>query len=419
MFDLGQLFKRADTVQRHLAAPLARSRLAYLGHRAEQGGKPSTLRGIAALQVNLVRYLELGEDGKVAPAEVEAAAQRWVSQDPARRGGDAEGIRQRFVSQATCWLRFAGRLQVPAAPSHPHATEVAVFVEHMRRERGWSEVTIRYRRSRADEFLRRFCRGNRTLVDITLGAVDCALSDKETRDGRIRTRATIRNHADALRAFFRFAEDRGWCRPGLAATITSPRVYKDATLPGGPSAEDLERLLATSEGDQPEDLRDRALLLTLSVYGLRAGEARGLRLDDIDWDAETLRVHRPKTGRTDLFPLSRRVGDAIARYLREARPRTDAREVFPSSRTPSGPLSLSKISSIVRNRMQRCGIDCRRRGAHALRHAFAQRLLEEGFSMQEIGDCLGHRSPASTAIYAKVDLARLRQVADFDLEGLT
>ena len=418
MFDLGQLFKRADTVQRHLAAPLARSRLAYLGHRAEQGAKPSTLRGIAALQVNLVRYLELGEDGKVASAEVEAAAQRWVSQDPARRGGDAEGIRQRFVSQATCWLRFAGRLQVPAAPSHPHATEVAVFVEHMRRERGWSEATIRYRRSRADEFLRRFCGGNRTLADITVEAVDCALSNKETGDGRIRTRATIRNHADALRAFFRFAGDRGWCRPGLAATITSPRVYKDATLPAGPSAEDLERLLATTEGDQPEDLRDRALLLTLSVYGLRAGEARGLRLDDIDWDAETLRVHRPKTGRTDLFPLSRRVGDAIARYLREARPRTDAREVFPSSRATSGPLSLSKISSIVRNRMQRCGIDCRRRGAHALRHAFAQRLLHEGFSMQEIGDCLGHRSPASTAIYAKVDLARLRQVADFDLEGL-
>ena len=322
MFDLGQLFKRADTIQRHLAAPLARSRLAYLGHRAEQGAKPSTLRGIAALQVNLVRYLELGEDGKVASADVEAAAQRWVSQDPARRGGDAEGIRQRFVSQATCWLRFAGRLQFPAAPSHRHATEVAVFVEHMRRERGWSEATIRYRRSRADEFLRRFCRGNRTLADITVEAVDCALSDKETRDGRIRTRATIRNHADALRAFFRFAEGRGWCRPGLAATITSPRVYKDATLPAGPSAEDLERLLATTEGDQPEDLRDRALLLTLSVYGLRAGEARGLRLDDIDWDAETLRVHRPKTGRTDLFPLSRRVGDAIARYLREARPRT-------------------------------------------------------------------------------------------------
>ena len=185
----------------------------------------------------------------------------------------------------------------------------------------------------------------------------------------------------------------------MAATITSPHVYKDATLPAGPSAEDVERLLATTEGDQPEDLRDRALLLTLSVYGLRANEARGLRLDDINWDAETFRVHRPKTGRTDPFPLSRRVGDAIARCLREARPRTDAREVFPSSRAPSGPLSLSKISSIVRSRMQRCGVDSRRRGPHALRHAFAQRLLEEGFSMQEIGDCLGHcREPGTRAL---------------------
>lgn len=420
MFDFGDLFKRTDTVQRHLSAPLARSRLAYLSHRAEEGAKPSTLRGIAALQVNLVRYLELGEHDKVALPEVEAAAERWVSQDPARRGGDAEGIRQRFVSQATCWLRFAGRLQVAAAPSHPHAAEVAVFVDYMRGERGWSEATIRYRRSRAVEFLCRFCRGNRTLADITVEAVDCAPSARAGRDGRVLTRATIRNRADALRAFFRFAESRGWCQSGLAEAITSPRVYRDATLPAGPSTEDLERLLATTEGDQADDLRDRALLLTLSVYGLRAGEARGLQLDDINWDAETLRIKRPKTGRTELFPLSRRVGDAIARYLREARPRTESRrEVFLSGRAPSGPLSLSKISSIVRNRMQRCGIDCRRPGAHALRHAFAQRLLEEGFSMQEIGDCLGHRSPASTAIYAKVDLTRLRQVADFDMEGLT
>ena len=331
MFDLGQLFKRADTVQRHVAAPLARSRLAYLGHRAKAGAKPSTLRGIAALQVNLVRYLELGEDRKVAPTEVEAAARRWVSQDPACRGADVEGIRRRFVSQATCWLRFAGRLQAAATPSHPHSAEVAAFVDYMRRERGWSEATIRYRRSRAEEFLCGFCRGNRTLADITVEAVDCASIDRETRDGRVRTRATIRNRADALRAFFRFAEDRGWCRPGLAAAITSPRVYRDATLPAGPSAEDIERLLATTEGDQPDDLRDRALLLTLSVYGLRAGEARGLRLDDINWDAETLRVHRPKTGRTDLFPLSRRVGNAIALFCaRPARVRTAVgRSSFP------------------------------------------------------------------------------------------
>ena len=204
----------------------------------------------------------------------------------------------------------------------------------------------------------------------------------------------------------------------MAAVIVAPRVYRDAALPVGPSWEEQRLLLASTESDCPADLRDRALLLTLSTYGLRVGEVCALQLDDIDWEAETLRVRRPKTGRVDLFPLSRRVGETLARYLRHARPHTDVRKIFLALTAPTRPLSASAISSVVRSRMQRCGIKCPRRGAHALRHAFAQRLLDEGFLMQEIGDCLGHRSLDSTAVYAKVALAGLRQVADFDLEGL-
>ena len=418
MFELNQLFKRADAVQRHLAAPLAQSRLTYLAHRSEQGAKPSTLRGIAALQVKVIHYLELAEEGKVALSEIEAAAQRWVSQDPGRRGGDPHVARSHFVSHATCWLRFAGRLEDPAASTHAHSAEVAEFVDYMRHERGWSEATIRDRRARADDFLRRFCARCRALADVTIATIDRAVNENNASDGRPRCRATIRTHADALRAFFRFAEARGWSRPGLAALIVAPRVYRDAALPVGPSPEEQRRLLATTGGGHPADLRDRALVLTLSAYGLRAGEARGIQLDDIDWQAQTLRVRRPKTGSTDLFPLSRRVGGAIARYLHEARPPTNIRALFLSLKAPARPLSASGISSVIRSRMQRCGIDCPRRGAHALRHAFAQRLLDEGFLMQEIADCLGHRSLDSTAVYAKIDLAGLRRVADFDLEGL-
>ena len=419
MFKLSQLFKRTDTIQRHLAAPLARSRLTYLAHRAEHGAKASTLRGIAALQLKVIHHLELGEDGKVARSEIEAAAQRWVSQDPARRGGNPHVARRHFVSHATCWLRFSGRLEDLAVSTHPHSGEVAEFAEYMRQERGWSEATIRDRRARADDFLRRFCTRTGALAEVTIATIDRALNEKNARDGRPRCRATIRTHADALRAFFRFAEGRGWIKPGLAAAIVAPRVYRDAALPVGPSLEEQRRLLATTEGDHPADLRDRAILLTLSAYGLRVGEARGLQLDDIDWEAQTLRVRRPKTSRVDLFPLSRRVGDAIARYLCKARPQTDVREVFLALTAPARPLSASAISSVVRSRMQRCDLHCLHRGAHALRHAFAQRLLDEGFLMQEIGDCLGHRSLDSTAVYAKVNLAGLRQVADFDLEGLT
>ena len=82
MFRLNHLFKQADAVQRYLAAPLTRSRLAYLAHRAEQGARSSTLRGIAALQGKVIHYLELGEQGKVARPDIEAVARRWISQDP-------------------------------------------------------------------------------------------------------------------------------------------------------------------------------------------------------------------------------------------------------------------------------------------------------------------------------------------------
>ena len=222
MFRLNHLFKRADAVQRHLAAPLARSRLAYLAHRAEQGARSSTLRGIAALQVKVIHYLELGEQGKVARPDIEAAARRWVSQDPARRGGNPDVAQRHFVSHATCWLRFSGRLEDSAISTHPHSGVVADFVDYMRQERGWSEATIRDRRARADDFLRRFCARTGALAEVTIATIDRALSENNARTGRPRCRTTIRTHADALRAFFRFAEDRGWSRPGVARRSWHP-----------------------------------------------------------------------------------------------------------------------------------------------------------------------------------------------------
>ena len=199
MFRLNHLFKRADAVQRHLAAPLARSRLAYLAHRAEQGAKSSTLRGIAALQVKVIHYLELGEQGKVARPDIEAAARRWVSQDPARRGGNPDVAQRHFVSHATCWLRFAGRLEDSAISTHPHSGEVADFVDYMRQQRGWSEATIRDRRARADDFLRRFCARTGALAEVTIATIDRALSENNARTGRPRcclSHKSVRDFSD-------------------------------------------------------------------------------------------------------------------------------------------------------------------------------------------------------------------------------
>ena len=87
-------------------------------------------------------------------------------------------------------------------------------------------------------------------------------------------------------------------------------------------------------------------------------------------------------------------------------------------RAPIRPLSRRTLGKIVKDRLARIGIVTGKRGTHALRHAAAQHLLDHGMSMKAIGDFLGHRDPASTAIYAKVNLSALREVANFDLGGL-
>ena len=230
-------------------------------------------------------------------------------------------------------------------------------------------------------------------------------------------RVTIQTWAGELRAFFRFAETRGWCRKGLAACIRGPRLFAQASLPLGPSWDEVRRLLAMTEGDRPADIRDRAILMLLAIYGLRAGEVSRLRLEDFDWEHEVFTVTSSKTRRPRTYPLTRSVGDAILRYLKEVRPRSSHRELF-LTLLRSLPAVAHALWHIVAKRLRSLNVSLPHHGPHALRHACATRLLAEGLSLKEIGDQLGHTDPESTRIYAKVDLVGLRQVADFDLGGL-
>ena len=143
--------------------------------------------------------------------------------------------------------------------------------------------------------------------------------------------------------------------------------------------------------------------MLFTTYGLRSGEVAGLQLDDLDWEEETLRVRRSKSGRTHLYPMSRSVGQAIVRYVREVRPARQERNVFLTLCAPFRPLGRCALHQVVSSRMIRLGIVPRHRGPHALRHATAQHLLDQGQSMKVIGDYLGHRNPSSVSVYAKVE----------------
>jgi len=231
-------------------------------------------------------------------------------------------------------------------------------------------------------------------------------------------RSSLSCLASSLRSFFRYAEGQGWCEPGIAAVIKSPRLYAQEGIPEGPGWEDVQRLLESTSGNRPADIRDHAILMLLAVYGLRRGEVAGLQLNDLDWTGEKILIPRPKQRRAQCYPLVPPVGEAIVRYLREVRPRCAHRSLFLTMAVPIRPLSAMSVSPIVRWRLKAIGVNLPRRGAHSLRHACASRLLASGFSLKEIGDHLGHRAANSTLSYTKVDLAGLRQVAELDLGRL-
>ena len=194
-------------------------------------------------------------------------------------------------------------------------------------------------------------------------------------------------------------------------------VYSEESLPSGPSWDDVGRLLASLRPDDPTDIRDRAMILLMAVYGFRVGEVVRLSLDDIKWEQKELLVCRSKSGARQKYPLVGSIAEAIWRYL-SIRPDCPTPVLFVTLQAPIKRVSRYIIYNGVANRLLDLGVSLNHRGPHSLRHACAARLVSQGLSLKEIGDHLGHRSTASTRIYAKVDMPNLREVASFDLGGL-
>lgn len=416
MFD--RLFKWPHVLARHQAGPLLEERRRYLTHRAEQGMTHWTLRLTARYLLIIARFLRLADRPAeaISRAEVEQQALLWAAEPhPSKSIGSAHA-RELFRSNAFAWLRFLGRLEPVTMPPQPYAQEIAAFAEFLSSEKGLALITIDRYCFCLRDLLGRICPDHTSLQKVTIAQIDEALVGQTT--DRKYSRATVQILSGALRSFFRYGESRGWCRAGLAVAIKGPRVYAQESIPFGPSWDEVQQLLKLTEGDRPDNIRDRALFLLLAVYGFRAGEVVRLRLDDFDWEQELITVASSKSGLPRTYPLASPVAAAVLRYLQEVRPRMPLREVFLSRQAPIRPLHPASLYVIVARRLRVLSPSLPRYGPHALRHACATHLLQQGLSLKEIGDHLGHRDPDTTRIYTKVDLASLRQVADIDLGGL-
>jgi integrase len=151
------------------------------------------------------------------------------------------------------------------------------------------------------------------------------------------------------------------------------------------------------------------MTMLLARLGMRSGEVRALRLEDIDWRAGEL-VVRGKGRRVERLPLPADVGEALAAYLRRGRPKTaEGRTVFVRVRAPHRPITSSAVTFAVSHAAARAGLG--RVGSHRLRHTAATQMVRAGAALPEVGQVLRHRLLITTAIYAKVDRDGLRSIA--------
>ena len=387
-----------------VTGPLAGYADGFAARLADLGFTPLSAANQLRVMARLSRWLTAG---RLGPAELTAAQARAFLADCRARGYTC-WLSERGLAPLLGYLRGAG--VVPAAGARPPATAAELLADRYRAwlagERGLAASTIGYYLAEARLFLGRVAgRDLACLAGLTAGPV----SDYVAAECRHRSTGSAKILVTVLRSLLRFLFADGVLAADLTAAVPAVAGWRNAGLPKALPAGQVAALLGSCDRETTVGLRDFAVLTLLARLGLRACEVAALELDDIGWRAGEI-VIRGKGGRSERMPLPADVGEALAGYLEGGRPGgTGSRAVFLRARAPAGPLSADAVKAIVRSRFRRAGLP--EAGAHRLRHTAATQMLQAGSPLAEVSQVLRHRSPATTAIYAKVDHAALRALA--------
>ncbi|MBV8414023.1 MAG: tyrosine-type recombinase/integrase [Verrucomicrobia bacterium] len=297
------------------------------------------------------------------------------------------------------------REPVATTPAERLANQYRVF---LKQERGLDCATIYNYSRHVDRFLaEQFGGGRINLRALSVSDIGAFVRRHAPRHGR----GWAAQMVTGLRSFFRFAQLQGVVESDLAALVPSVPSWEMSGPPKHLQSEAVQRVLSACDRSTVKGKRDYAILLLLARLGLRAGEIVALQLDDIDWANGELVVRSKKGDGWARLPLPMDVGRALERYLM-VRPPSPYRNVFVRGYAPYTPFVASgPVSVLVRKAIERAGVKSVRTGAHIFRHSLATEMLRRGASLAEIGRVLRHRDPDSTAIYARVDLEALRELA--------
>jgi len=233
------------------------------------------------------------------------------------------------------------------------------------------------------------------------------------------SRRSIATIVTSLKDFLRFAYNQKFIQSDLSVILKSPRLFNLENLPMSPSWENVQKLVNYYEGNKPRDIRNKAIMIIFAVYGIRCSELANLTLKDVDWQNETICLHRVKRCSPQLLPLLPVIGNALVRYITEIRRNNLNREcLFLDLVAPFTTIKRSTLYQVVASAYKALGIKLNPTGPHSLRHACATHLVNSGHTLKEVSDLLGHKNLDTTRIYAKIDMVNLRKIAEMNWEGL-
>jgi integrase/recombinase XerD len=352
------------------------------------------------------------------PAHVDAFVERWKAEHGGwcKSAQDVASVvaQSRTPVERMLCVTLPGYTQPSNKPALPFSVAAPGFFTFLVNEKGLRPTTLHNYTYTLRPFEAYLVRADIALSELTPACISEFLNER----AKTLHKASMLDSACALRVFLRYLYREGIVPTDLASSVPRGRTYRQASLPRAIGWEDVERLLASIDQRSELGKRDYAILVLLASYGLRAREIAALCLEDFDWPHAQLSIPLRKGGHSTRYPLSATAGEAVIGYLQVRRTDVACRQVFLTAISPYAPMQHWAVSAMVSGRMRRADIHVGRGGSHTLRHACVQHLVEADIPFQVIGDYVGHRDPASTLIYGKVAVHKLRELVIGEAEDL-
>ena len=298
----------------------------------------------------------------------------------------------------------------PPRPTKPPPTPLlSQYATYLTQHRGNPQATVHKKLRHLGKLHDHLVQAGKDWHSMQLLDVDAFLIDLAARYAR----TVVSDVASAVRCFSRFLHWSGHSPVDISEAVIAPVQRRHERPRRALSWNEVQRLLKAVDRSSPMGLRDYAILLMMSTYGFGAGEVIRLQFHDIDWEANTLAVYRPKTAVSFKLPLLPPIARALAEYLRRGRPvDTPTRHIFVQMKMPLEPFPASgAIRHIVMRYAKIAGIDAPFLGSHVLRHSHAARQIDLGTRPQIVSELLGHRDPESVSAYVRIATESLREIA--------